>query len=183
MKKEPAATETDNKKSASLVPRRSFLRSTAAGLGAALATRAVSAGPGHRTGGKLPPSVMRLRSSRPITGTTLGPIFRYNRPETFIYGDSFTTTWADDGELYSIADDTKGFDDVLRPSGGRNLSINAYGATAPPDLRGTTINSMDVYGTEGQRGTDAEAQRKAANGDWVSLARRWRWLAIEKGSL
>jgi hypothetical protein len=57
-------------------------------------------------------------------------------------GDVWTTTWADDDQLYSVSDDTKGFDNACSS----NLAVHRIIGETPPDLRGTTINPMKQFG-------------------------------------
>lgn len=96
-----------------------------------------------------------------IVGATLEPAVRYNRADTFVYGDTWTTTWTpwgSDGDLYSVACDTYGFEDVLRSTGGRNVCINTFDATRSPLLTGRVINSfgdaMSMFGPNNGGGSD-----------------------------
>lgn len=58
-------------------------------------------------------------------------------------GDLWTTTWADDDNLYSASDDTGGFGKVCNS----NLALNKISGTTPPDLQGVTVNCMTQFGT------------------------------------
>ncbi len=88
-------------------------------------------------------------------GATLGPPIRYNDPPVkYVYGDIWNTAWADDDVLYVYVDDTRGWQNELSPSRGRNLAVSSFGATAPPDLAGTLVNSMDRFGHENELGDD-----------------------------
>ena len=57
------------------------------------------------------------------------------------HGDLWLCTWADDDDLYSIADDTLGVDRVCNS----NLAIHKVKGT-PPDHKVITINPMTEYG-------------------------------------
>src|ERR1035438_7807569 len=65
------------------------------------------------------------------------------------HGDTWTTTWADDDELYTAADDTFGFNN----SSDGNLAVHRLSGT-PPDLRGATINTMAEFGKECEKKGD-----------------------------
>ena len=68
-------------------------------------------------------------------------------------GDVWTTTWADDDELYSVADDTSGF----RNACDSNLAVHRISGT-PPDVQGFTVNPMAEYGKC--------CERKQDNASW-----------------
>jgi hypothetical protein len=68
----------------------------------------------------------------------LGEAIRY--PQS--HGDVWTTTWADDGALHSVSDDTWGFDRACRS----NLAVHRVTGDLPPDIRGETINCMGEFG-------------------------------------
>jgi hypothetical protein len=56
------------------------------------------------------------------------------------HGDTWSSTWADDGALYAVADDTLGIDNACRS----NLAIHRIGG-APPHHSVETINPMSEY--------------------------------------
>ena len=60
-------------------------------------------------------------------------------------GDVWTSTWADDDNLYCVSDDTDGFDKACHS----NLAVHRITGT-PPDIKGVTINSMMEYGKDGE---------------------------------
>lgn len=62
------------------------------------------------------------------------------------HGDVWTTTWADDGALYSVSDDTRGIDGTCSS----NLALNRIDGDRPPHLQGRTVNGMADYGGWGQ---------------------------------
>jgi hypothetical protein len=70
-------------------------------------------------------------------------------------GDLWSTTWADDDNLYAASDDTSGFKNVCSS----NLAINRISGSGPPDLQGFTINCMAAYGR-------ASETRKEDGGMW-----------------
>ena len=61
--------------------------------------------------------------SVPIFGAELGQAVRYNQGERSVKADTWAITWADDNCLYTLMDDTWGFDQALEATGGRNLII------------------------------------------------------------
>ena len=61
------------------------------------------------------------------------------------HGDTWSSTWADDGELYAVADDTTGIDNACRS----NLAIHKMSGK-PPDHVVQTINPMAEYLPLGQ---------------------------------
>lgn len=66
------------------------------------------------------------------------------------HGDVWSTTWADDGALYSVADDSTGFAEACSS----NLAIHRISGDTPTDLRGETFNCMSAFGTLSQLGLD-----------------------------
>ena len=77
-------------------------------------------------------------SELPIISARLGEPTPYEDS----FGDVWSTTWADDDDLYSVSDDTRGFKNACDS----NLAINRISGEMPPDLEGTTINPMSEYG-------------------------------------
>jgi hypothetical protein len=57
-------------------------------------------------------------------------------------GDMWTTTWADDHQLYSASDDTTGFDNACSS----NLAVHSIVGETPPNLPGKTVNPMKQFG-------------------------------------
>src|SRR5581483_915243 len=57
-------------------------------------------------------------------------------------GDLWTTTWGDDDKLYSVTDDTTGFDNACKS----NLAVNLIDGGPPPNLLGSTVNPMKEFG-------------------------------------
>jgi hypothetical protein len=74
----------------------------------------------------------------PIIAASLGEPIPYINCE----GDVWSTTWADDDNLYSVSDDTRGFNNACNS----NLAVNRIRGEMPPELEGTTINPMSEYG-------------------------------------
>jgi hypothetical protein len=62
------------------------------------------------------------------------------------WGDVWTTTWADDDNLYSVTDDSKGFNNACDS----NLAMNRITGGPPPSIEGATINPMSEYGKRGE---------------------------------
>jgi hypothetical protein len=81
-----------------------------------------------------------------IIGARLGPVTR-------VAGDVFGDTWSvcegPDGQLFTAADDTRGFGGVCSS----NLAVNIL-TGAPPDLSGVTVNPMKQFGEMCETGPD-----------------------------
>jgi hypothetical protein len=58
------------------------------------------------------------------------------------WGDVWTTTWADDDNLYTVSDDTTGFNKACDS----NLAIHRITAGPPPNIEGVTLNPMSEFG-------------------------------------
>jgi hypothetical protein len=65
-------------------------------------------------------------------------------------GDTWAPTWADNGHLYSPSNDSTGFH--LAPKA--NIAFNRIDGSDPRHLGGKTINPMQAYGKESERGPD-----------------------------
>jgi len=61
-------------------------------------------------------------------------------------GDVWTTTWADDDNLYCATDDTSGFNHACDS----NLAVQRVSGGPPPNLRGETVNAMREFGKAGE---------------------------------
>jgi hypothetical protein len=64
-------------------------------------------------------------------------------------GDTWDPFWADDGDLYALNCDGRGFG-----AKGMNLAFNRISGESPSNLIGAQINQMDEYGKGGQKGPD-----------------------------
>lgn len=58
------------------------------------------------------------------------------------WGDVWTTTWADDAHLYSVSDDTTGFNKACHS----NLAVHRITGGPPPNIEGVTVNPMAEFG-------------------------------------
>ena len=74
------------------------------------------------------------------------------------HGDVWTATWAEDGELYVVSDDTEGFGKACKS----NLAFHRLTGAMPPDLHGTTINPMAEYGKSAELSPKDGASWKAS---------------------
>jgi hypothetical protein len=74
------------------------------------------------------------------------------------YGDVWATAWADDDLLYSVSDDTPGFDGFRNS----NLAISVLAGDSAEDLSGHTVNAMEEYGACNEEGPDGATWK--ANG-------------------
>ncbi len=61
-------------------------------------------------------------------------------------GDTWDYAWADDDNLYTFADDSRGYSH----SDGRNLNFNRLTGDAWDKLTGSSVNTMDEYGKSSQ---------------------------------
>ena len=88
-----------------------------------------------------------------IVSARLGKPIRY--PQS--HGDLWTATWADDNEVYTVSDDTQGFDGACSS----NLALNRISGVLPPDVHGQTVNSMSQFGGWGEIRKEDGAMWKA----------------------
>src|SRR5438876_7478449 len=72
-------------------------------------------------------------------------------------GDVWTTTWADDDHLYSVADDTTGFNKACNS----NLAIHRITGGPPPGIQGETVNPMAEFGKGGELKEDGASWKAA----------------------
>lgn len=73
-------------------------------------------------------------------------------------GDVWASTWANEGDLYTVTDDTYGFGNVCKS----NLAIHRITGDMPPSIQGETINAMSDYGAVSHLGVDRASWK--ANG-------------------
>ena len=66
------------------------------------------------------------------------------------YGDVWAATWADDGNLYALSDDTGGFDEACWS----NVALNCLVGETVESLRGRTVNSLPQFGAWAETGPD-----------------------------
>lgn len=100
-----------------------------------------------------------------ITSATLGAV---SVVPGRVFGDTWSTTEGPGGQLFTAADDSKGFGDVCFS----NLCVNTLSGQ-PPQLAGVTINPMTEYGAMCETGPDLghwKACGITAVGDSVYLA-------------
>ncbi len=62
-------------------------------------------------------------------------------------GDTWDYAWADDDNLYTFADDSRGY---AHGKGDRNLNFNMLTGDAWDKLTGSSVNTMDEYGPSTQ---------------------------------
>jgi hypothetical protein len=93
-------------------------------------------------------------------------------------GDTWSTAWASDGTLFTVIDDSPGFEMALQPSGNRNMALGSFENSLPPDLTGSMVNGMEAYGRGGQLGADGACWK--GNGItsvdaalYLSVSRHW----------
>lgn len=77
-----------------------------------------------------------------IIRAQLGPATRF--PGS--HGDNWNSTWAGDDALYSVSDDTKGFNRACS----NNLAIHRIEGADPTDLQAATVNCMEQFGRESE---------------------------------
>lgn len=92
------------------------------------------------------------------------------------YGDVWSTTWAEDDALYTVSDDTKGFDEACSS----NLAVHRLTGDEPSKLQAETVNCMTEYGEINEILEDAACWK--ANGMtcidgvlYLSVSRHWYW--------
>lgn len=103
--------------------------------------------------------VLGLADARAATigGASLGPLYRYNTSSShYLYGDTFTTAWADDGNLYLVMDDTTGWNGA----GSYNFNVNIL-PDDPSNHPGVLVNAMSAYGGKSQQQTDSDGVSRA----------------------
>jgi hypothetical protein len=89
---------------------------------------------------------LEAENSPPLRGVSVeSPI-----PVADSDGDTWVSTWADNGHLYSPSNDTSGFHSA--PKG--NIAFNRIDGNSPLHLDGETINPMAPYGKDGAKGRD-----------------------------
>jgi hypothetical protein len=113
-----------------------------------------------------------------LNGVRFGKPVRYNRPGYTIMGDTWSTAWSKDGQLFTVIDDTPGFEMAFEASGNRNMAIGTFGDSTPPNLTGNIINGMEAYGRGGQLGADGACWKgngiTSVDGVLVlSISRHW----------
>jgi len=94
-----------------------------------------------------------------ITTISYGPSFKYNNgfPTKYIASDTWSSTWAVDGNIYVGSNDTLGGWQGAT-SGGRNTLISKLDGYTTA-MTGTLINSMDAWGTFTQTGSDGRTYK------------------------
>lgn len=113
-----------------------------------------------------------------LKGVRLGEPVRYNRPGRTILGDTWSTAWAQDGQLFTVIDDTPGFEMAFERSANRNTALGTFGDSFPPNLEGTIVNGMEAYGRGGQLGADGACWKgnglTSVDGVlYLSVSRHW----------
>lgn len=86
------------------------------------------------------PALLRSHppSDRRVLRAQIGEAIRYPN----CTGDVWTTTWADDDNLYSATDDTTGFNHACNS----NLALQKIMGGPPPQVHGVTVNPMSAFG-------------------------------------
>jgi hypothetical protein len=82
-----------------------------------------------------------------------GTAFKYNVAHgIYQTGDSFAATWSNDDVIYSIADDTQGFDGTSSSHGTTDSNLAIFKLSAPDTtMVGSMVNPMTAYGTSNQQ--------------------------------
>lgn len=94
----------------------------------------------------------------PAITLTLPP-FMYNSgyPTKYIGSDTWASTWADDGNIYTSNDDTiTGSWQAVPPSSNMMISLLSGFTTS---LTGSTVNSMTAFGAENTTGSDGRTYK------------------------
>jgi hypothetical protein len=95
-------------------------------------------------------------SSVPITGLTFGKVYKYNSgyPTKYIASDTWSNTWADDGSIYTLHDDTDNGGHWQATAPSSNMAVSKL-STFDTNTAGTILNVMAAFGTSGQLGSDS----------------------------
>ena len=89
---------------------------------------------------------LATESSRPLRAVSVKAPISVAGSE----GDTWAPTWADNGHLYSPSNDSTGFHSAPKA----NIAFNRIDGSDPRHLGGKTINPMQAYGKESERGPD-----------------------------
>jgi hypothetical protein len=111
-----------------------------------------------------------------LTGITLGTITNYNTlnyPTHFVESDTFSSTWASDGNTYSIADDNiQGWDGQAPPPpnpNGYNASVallTITGSFPTTAIIGSLENAMPILGVTHQNGDTDQGSPPPSSATW-----------------
>jgi len=84
--------------------------------------------------------------SRPLRAVRVGTAI----PVLDNAGDTWVAAWAEDDNLYSPSDDTRGFQHAANA----NIAFNRLNGSGVRNLSGSTVNPMEDYGKGGEEGPD-----------------------------
>lgn len=104
-------------------------------------------------------SVLASPISTPLKSVKYGSAFKYNSnyPSQYVAGDTWYSTWADDNKIYITANDFLGWNGVTPTS---NMLISTV-STLDSSVVGTTVNNMNIFGTEDTTGGSDSATWKS----------------------
>lgn len=95
-----------------------------------------------------------LGNSKKLVSVDFGDYQKYTTGEDRrIIGDTWSTAWSSDNILYSVTDDTDGFNGAYYESRNRNVILGAIDGL-PPNINGRNVNGMDAFGRANQLGSD-----------------------------
>jgi hypothetical protein len=99
------------------------------------------------------PAVGSGIDQRPPASFSIGTIYRYNDGYSakYVGGDGYFPTWADDGFLYGIMDDSYGVSYTPPTSNFEIIKMDGFTSA----LTVTSVNKMAAFGTLGQMSTAA----------------------------
>ena len=133
--------------------RRTFLKNSVVGVSGLAGMTYGDLAPGESNrmsetkteqGGRLGDRVGRTKPLFPTAGEF--PIISAQLGEPITYedsvGDDWNSTWADDGDLYTVSNDGYGFKNACDS----HLAIHRITGEMPPEIEGITINPMSDYG-------------------------------------
>lgn len=83
-------------------------------------------------------------------------------------GDTWVAAWADDDNLYSPSNDTRGFHE----GADSNIAFNRISGNDARSLHGSTVNPMAEYGKASEEGADG-CTWKSSGCTWVNGALYW----------
>ena len=90
-----------------------------------------------------------------VYGGNYGIPYQYNytySPKT-VSGDTWFSTWADDGKIYVTYNDGFGWNNIGGSNAGSNIAINTVTSSTPAFV-GTSVNTMAAWGGQAQTGSD-----------------------------
>ena len=118
-------------------------------------------------------SILSSKATGQLSLLTFGSVFKYNSnyPSKYINGDSYISTWADDGNIYTTMDDTTGWQAATNS----NMAISQL-SNITTSMTGTLVNAMSGFGAAQATGSDGATYKSggliSVNGTLYCFATR-----------